>query len=59
MPIDEVAHATLHKYTQGFGGCLKDVVLATDYKIDLMAEATDGENMRQCTTDNAAKDGSR
>ena len=48
MPIDQIAHGTLRKYNSGFNGCIKDVMLATDFKVDLMADAADGENIHQC-----------
>jgi len=48
MAIDQLTHGTLRKYSSGFWGCIKDVMLATDYKLDLMADAADGENIHQC-----------
>jgi len=49
--MDSIVLGTLHKYTSGFVGCLSNVTLANDYSIDLIADADDGRNVRQCSDD--------
>jgi len=49
--MDNIVLGTLHKYTSGFVGCLSNVTLATDYSIDLIVDADDGRNIRQCSDD--------
>ena len=50
MPSDSLAHKTLKKFTSGFQGCIANVTLATDYKINLMHDVIDGENIKQCSS---------
>ena len=47
--MDNIVLGTLHKYLSGFVGCLSNVTLATDYSIDLIRDADDGRNVRQCS----------
>ena len=46
--MDDLVHKTLHKYSTGFSGCIEYVTIATDYHIDLIGEAEDGQNIAQC-----------
>jgi len=47
--MDNIVLGTLNKYASGFVGCLSNVTLAADYAIDLIADADDGRNVRQCS----------
>jgi len=49
--MEEVLHQTFKKYTTGFNGCVTNVTLATDYHIDLMAEAAEGRNIVKCASE--------
>lgn len=46
--MDDIVHGTLHKYSTGFVGCIANVTLATDFQVDLIAEADEGSNIAQC-----------
>jgi len=49
--MEEVLHQTFKKYTTGFSGCVTNITLATDYHIDLMAEAAEGRNIVKCASE--------
>jgi len=46
--MDNIVLGTLHKYSSGFVGCLSNVTLASDYAVNLIRDAVDGRNIRQC-----------
>jgi hypothetical protein len=49
--MPQVAQSTVGKFSSGFIGCISNLTLATDYKVDLMDEVRDGRNVEQCRPD--------
>jgi len=49
--MDNIVLRTLRKYSAGFVGCLSNVTLAADNSIDLIVNADEGRNIRQCRSD--------
>ncbi|KAK6179410.1 hypothetical protein SNE40_011777 [Patella caerulea] len=47
--MTDVAEKTLGKFTTGYTGCIKDITLATDFKVKLIGHAQSGRNVNQCT----------
>ena len=47
--MEDISVQTNRRYLSGFIGCVTNVTLATDYKIDLMADATYGQNINRCS----------
>lgn len=47
--MDDIVHSTLKKYTSGLVGCISNVTLATNFHIDLIGQASDGQNIKACS----------
>lgn len=46
--MPDVAKATGRRFTSNYEGCVKDMMLATDYKVKLIQHAHSGRNVVQC-----------
>ncbi|XP_076441439.1 LOW QUALITY PROTEIN: pikachurin-like [Babylonia areolata] len=46
--MPDVAKATGRRFTSSYEGCLKDMLLATDFKVKLIRHANSGRNVVQC-----------
>ena len=46
--MPEVAKATGRRFTSNYNGCVKDMVLATDFQVKLLHHAFSGRNVVQC-----------
>ena len=47
--MPDIVHHTRHRFKTGFKGCITDVTLGTDMKLDLINEADAGQNVWQCS----------
>ncbi|XP_071147127.1 pikachurin-like [Mytilus edulis] len=48
--MPEVSQNSLNKFTSGFHGCIKDLMLAEDYLFNLVDHAESGRNVHSCQT---------
>ncbi|ESP03639.1 hypothetical protein LOTGIDRAFT_224298 [Lottia gigantea] len=48
--MPDVSEKTLGIFSTGYSGCIKDVKLATDFKLKLIGHAQSGRNVNQCTS---------
>lgn len=46
--LEDPRHQSMNKYTEGFVGCLTDLVLAGNYRVSLLQEASEGRNVDYC-----------
>ncbi|KAL4236805.1 hypothetical protein ACF0H5_005192 [Mactra antiquata] len=47
--MTDVFHDTLHKYTTGYSGCMKDVIFDEDFMLNLLESADNGRNIIPCS----------
>lgn len=47
--MPDIVHHTRRRFKNGFKGCITDVTLGTDMKLDLINEADVGQNVWQCS----------
>ncbi|XP_070563063.1 pikachurin-like [Ptychodera flava] len=46
--MNDIVELSQRRYASGLSGCLQSVTLATDYHLDLIADATDARNIKEC-----------
>lgn len=48
--MEDIVLSTKKRFKSGFVGCVSNITLATDYHIDLIGEAAEGQNIQQCSS---------
>jgi hypothetical protein len=47
--MPEVSQNSMRKFSTGFIGCIKDMMLAEEYQFSLVEKAQSGSNIETCT----------
>ena len=47
--MPEVSQNSMQKFSTGFIGCIKDMMLAEEYQFSLVEKAQSGSNIEACT----------
>lgn len=47
--MPDVSQRTLKKFTSGYNGCLQDLTLAEDYRLQMVQSAQNGQNVLRCS----------